>query len=114
MKSPGLASAVSAALALLLGASALACGDEMSSTERAARGACTGLTPEDLRPAAVRVEFLKEKEQLAAQAANDDPRYDALYDARRDLRQATEDRDSKAALAQGLIIVRECRALGAG
>ena len=86
----------------------------MSPTERAARGACSGLTPDDLRPEADRVEFLKEKEQLAAQAANDDPRYDALYDARRDLRQATENRDSQAALAHGLLVVKECRALDAG
>ena len=111
MKSPTL---VPLALALLLSASALACGDEMSSAERAARGACAGLTKDDLRPEADRIEFLREKEQLASQAANGDPRYDALYDARRNLRQATEARDSKAALAHGLLVVKACGALDAG
>ena len=111
MRSPGFAVLT---FAVLLTLSPLACGDDMSSAEKAARGACSGLTRDDLRPEADRLEFLREKEQLAAQAAGDDARYDALYEARRDLRQATEVRDSKAALAHGLLVVKACRELDAG
>ncbi|MGH9002404.1 MAG: hypothetical protein ACRDYV_04680, partial [Acidimicrobiia bacterium] len=94
--------------------SSVACGDETSSAEKAARQSCRGLTEDDLRPEADRISFLKQKEQLAAQAANDDPRYDALYDARRDVREATEEHDSKKAVAAGLVLVKECRAVNAG
>jgi hypothetical protein len=111
MRSPGFAVLT---VAVLLTLSPLACGDDMSSAEKAARGACSGLTRDDLRPEADRLEFLREKEQLAAQAAGDDALYDALYEARRDLRQATEARDSKAALAHGLLVVKACRELDAG
>jgi hypothetical protein len=86
----------------------------MSSAEKAARGACRGLTEDDLRPEADRIMFLREKEQLAAQAANGDPRYDGLYDARRDVRQATEDNNSQAAVIAGLQLVKECRKINAG
>ncbi len=111
MQSPGFAAA---ALAVLVTASPLACGDDMSAAEKAARGACQGLTRDDLRPEADRIKFLRDKEQLAAQAANRDPRYDSLYDARRDLRQATETHDSKAAVVAGLQLVKECREITAG
>ena len=96
-----------AAFAVILTLVPVACGGS-SPGEKAARGACQGLTEEDLAPDADRIGFLREKEQLAAQAANADSRYDALYDARRDLRQATEDRDSKVALTAGLRVVKEC------
>jgi hypothetical protein len=89
-----------------------ACGDPgMSDAEKAARGACRGVTREDLGPNADRIDFLRAKEQLAVQAANADPRYDALYDARRDLRRYTEERNSKGALEAGLRVVKECRKL---
>jgi hypothetical protein len=102
------------ALAVILVFSLVACGGDDSPGEKAARGACQGLTKEDLAPDADRIGFLREKEQLAAQAANADARYDALYDARRDLRQATEDRDSKLAVAAGLRIVKECGKVKSG
>ena len=97
-----------AALAALLILVPVACGGDTSPGEEAARGACRGITPADLEPNVDRLDFLREKEQLAAQAANEDPRYDALYDARRDLRAYTEARDSKAALKAGLLVVKEC------
>ena len=84
----------------------------MPAAEKAARGACRGVTREDLGPDADRVDFLREKEQLAVQAANADPRYDGLYNARRDLRRYTEERNSKGALEAGLRVVRECQKLG--
>ena len=86
----------------------VACGKDSPPGEEAARGACRGITPADLEPDVDRLDFLREKEQLAAQAANEDPRYDTLYDARRDLRHFTEARDSKAALKAGLLVVKEC------
>jgi hypothetical protein len=102
------------ALAVLLTLVPVACGGGDEPGEKAARGACQGLTKEDLRPDVDRLDFLREKEQLAAQAANSNSRYDALYDARRDLRQYTEDRDSKAALAAGLRVIKECQEVNAG
>ncbi|MGH9038942.1 MAG: hypothetical protein ACRDZ3_01795 [Acidimicrobiia bacterium] len=102
-----------AVIAAVLALSPLACGPEAGPGEQAARGACRGLTEDDVRPEADRINFLKDKEQLAAQAANEDPRYDALYDARKALREATEKKDSKGALAAGLLVVRECREVNA-
>ena len=96
------------ALVAILTLVPVACGGDSSPGEEAARGACRGITPADLEPNVDRLDFLRETEQLAAQAANEDPRYDALYDARRDLRQYTEARDSKAALKAGLLVVKEC------
>jgi hypothetical protein len=90
---------------------AAACGGGGSSAEDHAREACEGLTRDDLRPGVDRLDFLREKEQAAEEAANADPRWDALYDARRDLRQFTEDRNSKAALEAGVRVVKECRDL---
>ncbi len=90
-----------------------ACGDPgMSDAEKAARGACRGVTRDDLGSDAKRIDYLKEKEQLALQAANADPRYDGLYDARRDLRRFTEERNSKGALEAGLRVIKECDELG--
>lgn len=100
-----------AVFTLVLALAPLACGEEAGPGEEAARGACKGLTEDDVRPEADRINFLKDKEQLAAQAANDNPEYDALYDARKALREATEKKDSKGALAAGLLVVRECRAV---
>jgi hypothetical protein len=88
-----------------------ACGGGGPSAEDHAREACKGLTRDDLRPGVDRLEFLREKEHAAEEAANADPRWDALYDARRDLRQFTEDRNSKAALEAGVRVVKECRDL---
>jgi hypothetical protein len=79
-----------------------------SDADKAARGACLGVTRDDLGSDANRVDYLKEKEQLALQAANADPRYDGLYDARRDLRRFTEERSSKGALEAGLRVIKEC------
>jgi hypothetical protein len=103
----------SAALAVLLTLAPIACGGGKSAGEKYARQACEGLTKADLRPEVDRLDFLRAKEQLAAKAANEDPRYDALYDARRDLRQGTEDRDSKAAVVAGLLVVKECKKINA-
>jgi hypothetical protein len=103
-----------AALVVLLTLAPIACGGDSSPGEKAARSACQGLTKADLRPEVDRLDFLREKEQLAAQAANADPHYDALYDARRDLRQSTEAHDSKAALKAGLLVVKECGKIKAG
>jgi hypothetical protein len=102
------------ALALILVLSPAACGGDSSPGEKAARGACQGLTKDDLRPEVDRLDFLRAKEQLAAQAANENPRYDGLYDARRDLRKFTEDRNSKGALEAGLRVVKECREVTSG
>ncbi|MGH8974030.1 MAG: hypothetical protein ACRD0C_12610 [Acidimicrobiia bacterium] len=100
-------------VAVILTLTPAACGKsgEMSAAEKAARGACRGVTRDDIGPDADRLDFLREKEQLAVQAANADPRYDALYDARRDLRRYTEEDNSKGALEAGLRVVKECRAL---
>ncbi|MDQ3943744.1 MAG: hypothetical protein M3357_01025 [Actinomycetota bacterium] len=102
-----------AALAVILALAPVACGGGKSAKDYA-QEACEGLTPADLRPEVDRLDFLREKEQLAARAANEDPRWDALHDARRDLRQKTEDRDSKAALEAGVRVVNECRQVNAG
>ncbi|MGH9034630.1 MAG: hypothetical protein ACRD0O_02615 [Acidimicrobiia bacterium] len=108
------ARAVPLALAVILTLVPIACGGGDSAGEKAARGACQGLTKEDLAPDVDRLDFLREKEQLAAQAANENPRYDALYDARRDLRQGTEDGNSEAAVLAGLLVVKECKRVNAG
>ena len=101
------------ALAAILTLVPVACGDSTPG-EEAARGACQGLTKEDLAPEVDRLDFLRAKEQLAAQAANENPRYDALYDARRDLRQGTEDGNSEAAVLAGLLVVKECKKVNTG
>jgi hypothetical protein len=100
-------------LAVILALAPAACGGGDPSKDYA-RQACKGLTKADLQPDVDRLDFLREKEESAAKAANENPRWDALYDARRDLRQATEDRNSKAAVVAGLQVVKECRKVNSG
>lgn len=96
-------------LAVILAVVPAACGSKTA--EDYAREACEPLDEEEVRTEAGQLQYLREQEAAADQAANGDERWVPLWEARRELRRATEAGESKRALAAGLTVVKECEKL---
>lgn len=93
-------------LAVILSLVSAACGGKTA--EDHAREACEPLNEEEVRTEAGRLEYLRDQEAAADLAANSDERWVSLWEARRELRRATEVGESRRALAAGLAVVQEC------
>lgn len=79
-----------------------------ATAEDHAREACEPLNEEEVRTEAGRLQYLRDQEAAADQAANADERWVPLWEARRELRRATEAGESERALTAGLEVVEEC------
>lgn len=96
-----------AALTVILVFTPIACGSEKSASDYA-RDACGPLTKKALGSDSEKLKFLQDKERLASTAANKDPRWKPLAEAKHELRRSTEEGNSQAALAAGVRVLEEC------